>query len=48
VEKRREGTVVVSDTVRYRGVVYETKDFVDLFKKRVRELITETVATVGI
>jgi hypothetical protein len=32
-------TVAVSGKIKYRGNVYEVKDFVELFKKRVRELI---------
>jgi hypothetical protein len=48
VEERRGKNVVVSNTVRYRGVVYEAKEFVELFKKRVRELIIEAAATVGL
>ena len=41
-----EEHIVVSDKIEYRGVVYEVKDFVELFKKCVKELIEETVATV--
>ncbi|MFZ8811884.1 MAG: hypothetical protein ACO2PN_27770 [Pyrobaculum sp.] len=51
VERRIEGyreRVTVSDKVEYRGVVYEVKDFVELFKRRVKELIEETAATVGL
>ena len=43
-----EEHIVVSDKVEYRGVVYEVKDFVELFKRRVKELIEETAATVGL
>ena len=38
--------VAVSSKVKYRGDVYEVKDFVELFKKRVRELIEESMAIV--
>jgi hypothetical protein len=48
VEERREGTIAVSNTVRYRGTVYEAKEFVELFKKRVRELMIEAAAATGV
>jgi hypothetical protein len=49
VEKRRGGAVVVSNTVRYRGIIYEAKEFATLFKSRVKELMLEAFdATVGI
>jgi uncharacterized protein (UPF0254 family) len=40
--------VVVSDRVEYRGAVYEVFEFVELFKKRVRELIEEIIAAAGL
>jgi len=40
--------VVVSSEVRYGGRVYEAKDFAELVKKSVKELIEEAAATVGL
>ena len=48
VEERRGGVAAVSNAVRYRGAVYEAKEFVELFKRRVKELIMEAAATVGV
>jgi hypothetical protein len=51
VEERRtwrRHDVVVAEKVRYRGTVYEAKEFVELFKKRAKELMEEAAATVGL
>jgi hypothetical protein len=48
VEERRGDVAAVSNTIRYRGTVYEAKEFVELFKRRVRELMIEAAATVGV
>jgi len=48
VESYRGDVAAVSNTVRYRGAVYEAKEFVELFKRRVKELIMEAAATVGV
>jgi len=42
------GAVAVAERVAYRGVVYEAREFVELFKRRVRELVEEAAATVGL
>jgi hypothetical protein len=47
VEKRGDG-VAVAERVAYRGAVYEAKEFVELFRRRVRELIEEAASTVGL
>jgi len=48
VEERRGDVAAVSNAVRYRGAVYEAKEFAELFKRRVRELIMEAAATAGV
>jgi len=46
---RRSGSLVaVSSKVRYGGRVYEARDFAELVKKSVKELIEEAAATVGL
>jgi hypothetical protein len=44
VESYRGDVAAVSNTVRCRGAVYEAKEFVELFKRRVRELMIEAAA----
>jgi hypothetical protein len=53
--KRRGKLVAISDKVRYRWIhgqeyvkVYEAKDFAELVKKSVKELIEEAAATAGL
>ena len=48
VEEVRRGGVAVAERVAYRGAVYEAREFVELFRRRVRELIEEAASTVGL
>jgi hypothetical protein len=48
VEEVRHGGVAVAERVAYRGAVYEAREFVELFRRRVRELIEEAASTVGL
>ena len=54
VLRKNSKPVAVSSKVRYRWIlrpdvtVYEAKDFADLVKKSVKELIEETLAKIGI
>jgi hypothetical protein len=46
--ERRGDDVAVAERVAYRGTVYEAREFVELFRRCVKELVGEAVATVGL
>jgi hypothetical protein len=46
--RRGDKLVAISNKVVYKGEVYEAKDFAELVKRKVKELIEEAAATVGL